>query len=178
MRKEFLNNEYWVLTFGAAFQRANVYKSHVSDEEKSTFKNAIRKYIENHLIPQYSKQEISDDRHIENIYLLSQFTETFSTILQHDRLNFGVCQKLLNLYLKYLWCADQLPAPPHFPIDRRIQENIAFRPIVSWTQMNKHEDYMQIINFARNSNTTYESIAEFELHHFERRFTTSKQKNG
>lgn len=172
MKEKFLNNEFWTLTFGAAFQRANVYKANVSDKQKSLFKTKTREYIENTLLNDYLDKEVNDELHIANIHRLSSFTEQFETILQNGKLNFGVSQKMLNLYLKYLWCHNKISEPPHFPVDRRIQENIGFRPIVSWTKFHDSIDYMRIIDFTRTINNEFPSIAEFELKYFERRVTT------
>lgn len=172
MKEKFLNNEFWTLTFGAAFQRANVYKANVSDKQKSLFKTKTREYIENTLLNDYLDKEVNDELHITNINKLSSFTEQFETILQNGKLNFGVSQKMLNLYLKYLWCHNKISEPPHFPVDRRIQENIGFRPVVSWTKFVDSIDYMRIIDFTRTINNEFPSIAEFELKYFERRVTT------
>ena len=173
MKEKFLNNEFWTLTFGAAFQRANVYNDNVSDEVKGEFKMKTRSFIENILLNYYLKNEVTDELHIDNINKLSCFTEQFSDILQNGKLNFGVSQKMLNLYLKYLWCNNKISAPPHFPVDRRIQENIGFKPVVSWTQFTDSIDYMKIINFVRNINEEHTTIAEYELDHFERRIKTT-----
>jgi len=35
-QKEYLQNEIWKLTFGAAFQRASLYKNNVAEEEMKT----------------------------------------------------------------------------------------------------------------------------------------------
>jgi len=37
VQNSFLQNEIWMLTFGAAFQRANVYKTNASPLEKGYF---------------------------------------------------------------------------------------------------------------------------------------------
>lgn len=172
MKENFINNEFWTLTFGAAFQRAYVYKKKISDSDKRLFKTKTREYIENTLLISYLKTEVSDELHIDNINKLSCFTEQFQSILQNGKLNFGVSQKMLNLYLKYLWCHNKISEPPHFPVDRRIQENTRFRPIVSWTQFTDSIDYMRIINFVRKENNEFPSIAEFELKYFERHVKT------
>lgn len=174
MKDNFLNNEFWTLTFGAAFQRANVYKDGVSDKQKSDFKSKTRQFIEKSLMHYYIENAVSDEFHIENINKLSDFTGEFQSILQNEKLNFGVSQKMLNLYLKYLWCHDKINEPPHFPVDRRIQENIGFKPVVSWTRFTDSIDYMRIINFVRAENNEFPTIAEFELYYFERRIKTDK----
>jgi hypothetical protein len=52
--------------------------------------------------------------------------------------------------LKYLWCAGDLKiAPPHFPVDRMILEEIKFPlregKFVNWTTLNDEEIYREII---------------------------------
>lgn len=172
LQDDFIQNEIWTLTFGASFQRANVYKSNVSEEEKSIFKSKTRNFIEKISEEYYSSSIMSDELHISNIERISSFTEAFSAILQKGKLNFGISQKLLNLYLKYQWCLKDNFVPPHFPVDRRIQENINLKPIVSWTKFEDSKDYMKIINYVRNLNSKHSSIAAFELEHFERRTKT------
>ena len=57
-------------------------------------------------------------------------------------------------------------------LDRRIQENIKYDQLFSWTQLTDSEKYMEFINHVREiakKAGTYHSIAEFELIHFERR---------
>lgn len=171
MKEKFLNNEFWTLTFGAAFQRANVYKDNVSDSKKGEFKTKTRAYIEMSLLSHYTNT-VSDEMHIENIYALSEFTKQFQNILQKGKLNFGVSQKMLNLYLKYLWCQNKIGEPPHFPVDRRIQVNIDYKPVVSWTKFEDAKDYLKIIEHARKRNVEFQTIAEFELKYFERSLKT------
>lgn len=182
MKEKFLNNEFWTLTFGAAFQRANVYKDNVTDTEKGEFKTKTRAFIENELLNHYSNQ-VSDELHIENINKLSEFTKQFQNILQNGKLNFGVSQKMLNLYLKYLWCSNKISEPPHFPVDRIIQvklldhskqTGITSIGIEAWTKFNDEKHYLKVINSARelihkNENFKSYSLAKLELELFDRR---------
>lgn len=172
LQNRFVENEIWTLTFSASFQRANVYLSDVKDKAKSDFKTKTRVFIENIAKLYVSKQKVTDEEHIENIEKIGEYSKEFSNILQNGKLNFGVCQKLLNLYLKYQWCLNNKFIPPHFPVDRRIQVNIGFEPISSWTKFEDSIDYMKIIDFVRKVNTSHSSIASFELEHFERRVKT------
>ncbi len=172
MKKTFIQNEIWTLTFGAAFQRASIYNSNATDLEKKHFKTKLRGDVENMVSAQYDKP-VDENQHIENIYKISDYSQLFASILQGGKLNFGVSQKILNLYLKYQWCLGNTPEPPHFPVDRRIQENINFKPIVSWTKFQDKNDYMNIINFVRDKLNKHQSIAEFELYHYQRRVPTN-----
>lgn len=40
--------------------------------------------------------------------------------LRGGKLKFGRAQKILNGYLKYLWCAGRINTPPHCPFDDRV----------------------------------------------------------
>lgn len=174
MKEQFILNEIWTLTFGAAFQRASVYKGVVSDEKKENLKIAIREYVESTLEPQYQGNQVSDKRHIENIYSLCDFSKRHAFILNSGKINFGISQKLLNLHLKYLWCLNRTSEPPHFPVDRRIQETLKLNPIIAWTGFEDEIEYMKIINHVRQDLGKFKSVAEYELNHFKRRVKTTK----
>ncbi len=175
MKEQFILNEIWTLTFGAAFQRASVYKNDIDDTEKQSLKTAIRSYIEEVLEPHYKNGNVTEKQHIENIFLLSNHTRDFAEILNGGQLNFGVSQKLLNLHLKYLWCLDKTAIPPHFPVDRRIQETLKLKPILPWTDFQDEKDYMRIINAVKQKlDKDFKTVAEYELKHFERRVKTTK----
>lgn len=171
MKEKFIYNEIWTLTFGAAFQRAYVYLADVGNDKKEIFKRGVREFIEDNLDHQYSIP-MDDSQHIKNIYSLAEYTSSFKELLTERRLNFGVSQKLLNLHLKYLWCLEKISIPPHFPVDRRIQEITGFSPIVNWTEFSDEIEYMKIINHVRKKVKVKQTIAEFELEHFERRVKT------
>lgn len=173
MKNRFINSEIWSLTIGGAFQRANVYKPDALEKDKRGFKFMLKGYIDNTIVDSYKKGNVSDEVHIENIEQLQKYTANFDKLLTNGQFNFGVSQKLINLYLKYLWCLDIIPEPPHFPVDRIIQQKLEYKPIKAWTKIEKAEDYMAIVNFARTKINTKEeyttSLATIELHQFSRR---------
>jgi hypothetical protein len=169
LQDNFIQNEIWTLTFSAAFQRANIYNELATERLKKDFKIKLKNYIENELLTFYARNEnIADDIHIKNIQAVSNFTANFSNILNNGRLNFGVSQKLLNLLLKYQWCIYEYPVPPHFPVDRRIQDILNLRPTLAWTRIINSSDYMRIIEEVRTfAGST--PIAQYELEYYERR---------
>lgn len=174
MKDQFIKNELWTLTFGAAFQRAYVYKEEVTEKDRIDFKTKTREYIEKKLLPKYTSSQLSDEAHLKSIMELSNFTKQFSQLLKGGQLNFGVSQKMLNLFLKYQWCLNEIPTPPHFPVDRRIQELLKIQPITSWTSFKNENEYMYIIQAARNQAQPNQSIAALELELFERRNMTNR----
>ena len=171
MKDEFIQDEIWILVFGGAFQRANIYKNEVSESNRKYFRNEIKRFVENTIFQQY-KNSVNEEAHIKNIQNLSDFTNAFKEILNNGKMNFGVSQKLLNLYLKYQWCLGLIKTPPHFPVDRIIQQKLNFNPIQPWTQICNVNDYMKIINCAKTLAKDKDiSIAKLELELFSRRET-------
>jgi hypothetical protein len=164
MKKEFLLSEIWSLSISAAFQRANVYGKECA-LERVNYKKLLKKHLKS--IAEQYKTSVDETTHIENIFKIS---ECGHRCLANGKLNFGVCQKLLNLYLKYLWCLDLIPTPPHFPIDRLIQQQLKVKQIVAWTNNMNDENYKKIIEFAKiRANSENLSLAELELMLFKRR---------
>lgn len=165
----FINNEIWTLVFGAAFQRAYIYSESASDARRNEFKIQLKDFIEDEILPFYKENSnIPDDVHIKHIIQISNHSSTRGGILNNNRLNFGISQKLLNLLLKYKWCLFDYPEPPHFPLDRRIQEKLMFPVITPWTRITDPEEYLNIINQVREMANGV-SLARFELTHYGRR---------
>ncbi len=72
----------------------------------------------------------------------------------------------MNLYLKYLWTLGYLRyPPPHFPVDRMIQQALKYDFLFNWTDLDNVETYKRFIEFAkvRMSKESFDSIAELEL---------------
>ena len=185
-KNNFIQSEIWMLTFGAAFQRANVYKSDLTNEQiaqKGYFKTMTIGFIESVILGQYISGEISDEEHIDNIKSISRYSSNFEEIFQNGGINFGVAQKILNLYLKYKWTLGEIQTPPHFPVDRIIQlklneyvklEGINKIPLEPWTQFEDEAHYLKVINLGReliskSSDFKGYKLAELELKLFQRR---------
>lgn len=171
-QENFVREDLWLLTYSASFQRAHVYNKNtsVTQKKKIAFRNSLFHFC-NRLAEEQYQKEILEDKHIENIHALVDFTAgEFSEILHNERLKYGVAQKLLNLYLKYLWCISDLPTPPHFPIDRIIQDLLKLPIRISWTQMDSAEEYMVVIDQAKKVMETkgYKNLAELELVEYRR----------
>lgn len=164
LKDTFLESQYWMMSIQAAFQRSGIY-ANVSDKTKEVFRSQL--HISVKQIAEQYKTEISEDQHILNIQKLQEASRNLD-LLKNGILNFGICQKLLNLYLKYLWCAGWIPTPPHFPIDRLIQERLGFKQneVVSWTKdILTSKDYMKIIDNSKVilAKTDIKNLAELEL---------------
>lgn len=170
MKNTFIESEIWLLSRLGAFQRANIYKPEASDLQKRQFSFKLKGSLDNLIVSQYSKP-VSEDQHIENIERLSDFSGAFDCTLK-EGLNFGVSQKILNLYLKYQWCLGKIPTPPHFPVDSIIQKELRL-PVTPWTKMKGEQgkaDYMNIMEAAKLQlqENDCKNVAELELKLFRR----------
>jgi len=181
MKDEFILKEIWLLSLMGAFQRAGVYVKNTLEIEKKEFRELL--YQETMIIASnYKNLTIDRTSHIKNIKKLQNFSRTcsYSHILNDGTLNFGISQKLLNLVLKFLWYLEKIETPPHFPVDRIVQQKLnelakrqhkKVRKIIPWTKIKNEKQYLEIINFASSllDNTNCESIAKLELMLFNER---------
>ncbi|OUS10456.1 hypothetical protein A9Q93_12950 [Nonlabens dokdonensis] len=151
-----------------AFGRANVYKENTPEIKKTYFKNKLKGYLDDMINSNYLKP-IAHFQHLENINELIHYSKMYGEVLRNDTFNFGVTQKLLNLYLKYHWCLGLIPAPPHFPVDSIIQKKLGLK-VVPWTKFEDDTEYLRIISHSETLLEKYDcsNIAELELKLFSR----------
>lgn len=162
-KEKFAKAVIWINTIQASFRRANVYKSSATDKFKADFKEELKQKIEG-IAKQY-KGKVSSEQHIRNIDSIAEGYDK-SEVLKEQKLKFGVCQKILNMYLKYLWVKGEIQEPPHFPVDYQMQEKMGYSPIIGWTTNDfTKEIYLDILEFAESkfSEVGANSFAEFEL---------------
>jgi hypothetical protein len=175
-QRKFLENELYSLSLKAANTRNSIYEKHAEEKEKENFntdlKKEIIKYAEKY------KEEISENDHYKNIVEISRIiSDKHSTILINKRYRIGNSQKLLNMYLKYLWCIELVKLPPHMPVDGKILETFKERHKseknqekrknikildTKWTAIDSIEKYREIIECIKQFEIK-NSLAEEEL---------------
>ena len=153
-----------MLTIAGAFQHNKVYSNNVSDTRRAKFKSCIREYIECFIIPQYYRY-ISEKQHIINLKKLQNYSRFCGKgVILNNKLNIGTVQKLLNLYLKYLWCIGEIAMPPHCPVDSTVLNAVGLGN-VSWTNIQTISDYENVIKVIK-SKTKNAPLAYWELNLF------------
>ena len=172
MKKKFLIDQAIVNSIGGAFQHAGIYVKGLKDNDKR--KDELRKALAESLRTfetAYGKS-IDEETHSKNIVeLAANLTESHknSGVLRDNRFRIGIAQKALNLYLKYLWCLDEIESPPHCPIDRRIIEKLDLDrrnpEKYNWTKLDNIEEYKYLIEKCRKKakEAGNLSLAEWEL---------------
>lgn len=169
---EFIKNEVFALTIAGAFRQGRKYPIYYNGKDISDSQRTnLYKFIKNilHGYETIYKNKVGDEQHIKNIEKLqTEINKNYSIIL---KLHFGRAQKLLNLYLKYLWALDLIPEPPHCPFDSIIIAKLKAK-VPAWTKPDFQEKhYIELINLARGQFSKERlSIAEWELKTFNSRY--------
>ncbi len=88
----------------------------------------------------------------------------FGQILKSNRFRIGTAQKILNLYLKYLWVLGWIPEPLHCPFDSIVITELGLDPGIKFTKFDSGEDYRRLVTMAaQNAKDAELSIAQWEL---------------
>ncbi len=168
MKIDFIRREFLTLSINGAFQHNHVYEAQVSQDQKTVLKEEIYEEL-NKIVTEYNQSDINIDceTHITKIEGFRTWLEGKTEIIRpekhgEDGATFGTAQKLLNLYLKYMWCLGILnKIPPHCPLDSIIlQKTLGLKE--RWKKMSKGQ-YDVITKKMPN----IEKIAEWELMEWE-----------
>jgi hypothetical protein len=174
-QEDFLLGELWMLAWGASVQHANLYQRGYSSGTQPVSKNAQRlsdhlfAYLSSEIIPNYTGR-LEEEQHYKYIDNLIVYANSAgSRVLGELGYKYGVAQKLLNLFLKYLWCIGKIAEPPHCPVDRIIIGKTRYKGR-NWTQIVRRSEYEEIIeDIRRLANLEGTSIAQWELSNYGRR---------
>ncbi|MDO6427562.1 hypothetical protein Q4489_11080 [Thalassotalea sp. 1_MG-2023] len=165
-KDEMIKNSLWQVTIYAAFQRAKIYSDSATDEDKKALKQSLKNEVAK-IIINYSSP-VSEAAHFSNISLIAKNINTeWSFALSNRAISIGVIQKALNLYLKLMWCLNEIPEPPHCPLDKVIIDKLAFKHRKSWTKITNIETYEELINQLKELSGD-KSLAAWELEEYEK----------
>ena len=168
-KEQFLKTEFFIFSWKAATEHNLVWNKNTTDKAKGIFRETIKIFLEDKLSKVYSKRKVTEEEHIANIEELQSVSENQGKdLLIGDCLNFGTCQKLLNMMCKYYWCVGFIEEPPHLPIDSINLENAGIQD-KCWTKdINDKNDYKEIIDVIRKKTGSL-SLSEWELVNWKRR---------
>lgn len=147
-----------------------IYNPNIDKKYLDKKKEEMHRDIKQHLVDigkNYAVDKVNDDQHIKNINELKNYITTkYEQVLFEGKLRFGVAQKILNLYLKYLWALDWINSPPpHCPIDGQISNEL--KSSYKFAKSDDVDEYKEIIikanQTAKNNGV---GIAEWETNKF------------
>ncbi len=163
-KEKFIKSQIFYLTIMGGLSRGYIYRKGATEFRKNIFKKFLKKQLEYY--GKIYKNGVEPDEHIENIKEFKKnIEEEFSDVLQNNKLRFGTSQKLLNLYLKYLWSLNWIKKPPHCPFDSIIISKLGkeFKKIFL-TKFDDEESYKKLVEAARKISVN--NIAGWELEYF------------
>ena len=121
--KNFLEGEFLLLTISAGFQHNRIYNKKTRPEERKALQKTIKNKLSEYSV--FYDGVVGETAHIKNIQRFAkEIIKRHKNILYGKELRIGTAQKLLNLYLKYLWVWGKIPEPPHCPFDNKIISKI------------------------------------------------------
>lgn len=170
-QQDFMSDEILRLSIAGAFQRGRVYKKElqVTDSDREKVKQYIKNYLLNDdFIGSYANG-ISEEKHLKNIQnISSDFSINMGPqYLDRNHLRIGTAQKLLNLFLKYLWCLGVIKMPPHCPFDGVVINALELDD-VKWTKLDDITEYNELVKHAR-AVAKDKPLAEWELELFNKK---------
>jgi hypothetical protein len=165
----FLRDEAWFNSWRASVGRAKFYS--VGHEKKAAEKSELKLAVEAYLKEKRDncyQTDCSEVNHLENIRELVALFNNHQVVGKNK---YGSAQKLLNVYLKYLWCFQLIKnPPPHCPVDRIIISKTNLANKVNWTEITNQEKYMEVIEAIRlKANASDSTIAQWELENYSAR---------
>ena len=150
LMRNFLIGEIFSCTISASFSRNRVYyNDSVTDNEKIEFKDSIKRWLDE-LVNKYNNREcISSENIIENINsFANDLSNKHGNILDGNRFRIGTAQKLINVYLKYLWVIREIDEPPLCPLDGVVLNKLD--EVDNWTELDDLDRYKELIQIAQN----------------------------
>lgn len=182
-KNRFLADEFFAGAWNAAVRRNTTFAKldeQDSKDKKDKFRECLKKKVFE-MLPKYAETSVSHEQHLKNIEALIEASEEYSGILKDcgteengesdpnaKRIKAATAQKILNVMLKYCWCAGWINVPPDMPIDSRVLAELnklnknekQFK--ISWTKdLIEMDDYKNVINAAEA--TVDEPLAIWEL---------------
>jgi hypothetical protein len=145
-KKLFLVNEFITLSITAGLSTRNpkfpIYNHDSNEKDKAKFRGFLRESLMN-IWEKHKLQKNIDESELLAYFvkLQSDSAIEFSDLLFEGKLRYGICQKIINVFLKFLWVSDEIETPPHAPYDGVIQGKLKDKKLSPWTEMNDPTQY-------------------------------------
>ena len=137
-------------------------------------KNDVKEFLLEYY-KKLSNKAVTEEEHKRLLRALSnKITKKYKAILHGGKFRIGVSQKIINLFLKYLWAAGLIREPHHCPFDniikRKIQKYSKDNWLTDWTEMSAMKEYEEYVSATRTaSNNESLTIAAWEMKNWKRR---------
>lgn len=179
-KEQFIENEILASVVRAAFSRIRdgIYSPTATLDDRNQFIYETKKYLSKIRENYTNKKGVTFERHVKEISeLRDNLSKKGNGILREERITFGIAQKLLNLYLKYLWCLGIIGESPHCPIDATILSEIDMHK-PRWPRINENEYVERMKIIQQISQKDGLKIAQWELNLFNKKNPSYKHADN
>lgn len=163
-------------SIAASVQHNSLYVPGISPEEKEAVRCAWRSFLLG-IIGKYKKQQTVDEYERDilklqdqmNIQFKHEFYQMPHSIYKTDPgFRISHAQKSISVFLKHLWCMDEVDTPPQCPVDRVVLEMAGLKyDKAKWGYVNSIEEHRRKIDLLISAkNNDQESLAVWELENF------------
>ena len=164
----FLEYEFTTSSLLAAFATRRkthpVYAASATGMQKDEVKQWVRKHLLG-LGEKYKYQNLSEGEHVAEIRRIkAEVSKRFPTALHEGKLRFGVAQKLVNLYVKYLCTVGAANSAHHCPLDGIV--NKVAKLGYQWNTSDSELEYIEAISKLK-SYAGGTSLPQWEIHAFQ-----------
>ena len=164
----FLEYEFTTSSLLAAFATRRkthpVYAANATGMQKDEVKQWVRKYVLE-LGEKYKYENLTESEHVAEIRRFkTEVSIRFPTALHEGKLRFGVAQKLVNLYVKYLWTVGAVNSAHHCPLDGII--NKVAKLGYEWNTSDSEPEYIEAISKLK-SYVGGSPLPQWEIHAFQ-----------
>jgi len=161
-KQKFILGEIIMLSINAGLQRSCTYINQNENDHKLVRKE-IEKFLKEKIFNKLSEEQL-----INYIQELSNtISSSYGNFLLNNRFRIGISQKIINLFIKYIWTLGWIEDEPfHCPIDSNVLENLN-QIKESWINCDSIEKYKEWINeINKKAKKDQKSIAIWELDMF------------
>jgi hypothetical protein len=161
LQRSFLLHEFATLAINGAFQHVAIYAPGVPEADRAEVRDHLRDHLDKVSVSYFER--VTETAHVTNIVkIANSLSRRHAGLLKDKTFRLGPTQKALNLYLKYLWCDQRIPVPPHCPIDSTVLAAAKVKVPVPWSLISEGPQYTNLIAELKVA-AGGASLAEWEL---------------
>ncbi len=157
----------------AAVQHNLLYKKEVTLLDKKMIRESWARllYAQGH---EFKEKKTIADHEEAVLFIKEKLNSDFSIFFWGSGLRISHAQKSFSLFLKYMWCLNQIPEPVTCPIDRQILMKTDASKTgdpndIAWGYVNDMDEHRKKRKFIEDAAKLQDmSVAEWELSNFGR----------
>lgn len=161
------NETALTMAIKSALGRNQTYskKRKVTESERTEFRKEWKRLLEE-LAKKYQKS-CSEEVFMKDVVELKETINNKFGDFFENKFRISHAQKSIAVYLKHLWCLNEISEPPICPVDRTILEKVnAPEKLKAWTKVDDIKTYNDQLKVLKDK-AGKESLASWEIKTFQ-----------